>query len=783
MDLPVMQKLKVEELRIPISDLEDDLTLVIYPEQNSRAYQIQEAEAAIYNESPYQLLEGHTYEFELEGDHKENYTLQATTQGIVLPSKRHAYRGRITPSIYVGRLKLEVVHPSTHQKAAVSLEVIATKFNLDEDKSYRENYRQMLEDITDKCTDLMMQINTPVTQHVTIDYHTEPKTIYQRFCFVKSFLDTADFEEAILRIISNPSTTWNTKTTAIKTSQIKRVNRSITKQIVNGSNRIDTSDLPYLTRIGLTSIPRSIQSTTREESIDTPENRFIKHVLQVFLNFVESCQDVFERNKFSYAGTESKNLVEKINAYLSYSFFTEISEATTLKLNSPLLQKRSGYREILNRWLQFDLASRLIWQGGEDVYQAGKKDIATLYEYWVFFQLYDLIVAKFKLEAYQNQNFEHLFEKDQAGLSLKLKSGKELMIKGETDFESRNLSMRFSYNRTFGGKNTYEKGSAGSITTTLRPDYTLSIWPSSFTEPEAEKEEVITHIHFDAKYKIQNIQEQYTDSKEEEKLNEIEEDERKGTFKNIDILKMHAYKDAIRRTGGAYILYPGSVEKRFDGFHEVLPGLGAFPINPSQHDTGIRHLSSFLDQVIKHLVDRTTQRERINNVSNQILNEPRVSYGDRLKPVPNHLERTKIDVLQTYVLVGYAKTQQHLEWYTTKGLYNFRMNDHVGSIVLTLEVVQAKYLLLRESGKDVASQFFKITSRGPKVYSKAQLLALGYENPSQSDYLVVTIEPCNDWDPLEIHYKTFEAYQQLPGSVYSKAGTPFVVTLDQILNA
>src|SRR5690606_40325425 len=102
-----------------------------------------------------------------------------------------------------------------------------------------------------------------------------------------------------------------------------------------------------------------------------------------------------------------------------------------------------------------------------------------------------------------------------------------------------------------------------------------SIWPTSFTEEEAEKEEVITHIHFDAKYKIQNIRDQYTDSEEEEVLNRIEERGRKGTFKNIDILKMYAYKDAFRRKGGAYILCPGSVEKRFDGFHEVLPGLGA----------------------------------------------------------------------------------------------------------------------------------------------------------------------------------------------------------------
>lgn len=778
-----MQKPNDKVLQFDLHHIGEGLTLEIFPEQHSRIRQLDKVVAEQYNESVYQLFEGHSYEYEFLGINKANYHLRARINGVVVPSNRHTYRGRITPNIYVGNLPLEIVNTEKEQSFPISVEVIATKFDKKEDVSYRENYRQMLEDITDKCTDLMMQINTPVTQHVTIDHSTDNKTLYQRFCFVKSFLDSVDFEEAIIRIISNPSTLWKTEETSIKTSQIRRVNRTIAKQFVTASNRIDTSGLAYLNDIGLSSVPRSIQSDTRIESVDTPENRFIKHVLGVFLHFVEDCQTIFSTaKKYHFALRESNHLIEKINGYLSYSFFNEISDATTLKLNSPLLQKRSGYREVSNRWLQFDLASKLIWQGGEDVYEAGKRDIATLYEYWLFFQLYELIVDKFNLEVYQNQNFDHLFETDDSGLSLKLKSGKELMIKGETDFVSRNLSIRFSYNRTFKGGNDYVSGNAGSITTTLRPDYTLSIWPSSFTEIEAEKEDVITHIHFDAKYKIQNIQEQYIETADEEVLNKMDERERKGTYKNVDLLKMHAYKDAIRRTGGAYILYPGSVEKRFDGFHEVLPGLGAFTINPSKYDTGISGLSAFIDCVIQHLIDRTTQRERILNTSNQILKEPLLAYGNALKPLSIELEKGKIDVLNTFVIVGYTKSQEHLDWCLTNGVYNYRMNDNAGSLELTSDVVQAKYLLLRENGKEKANQLFRITSKGPKVYSKEKLVELGYTNPSQTDYLVVDIEPCTDWEDIEIAYKEFDEYKGLSGSIYTRVGQPFVVTLDKILS-
>ena len=44
----------------------------------------------------------------------------------------------------------------------------------------------------------------------------------------------------------------------------------------------------------------------------------------------------------------------------------------------------------------FELAAKLIWSGGEAVYGAGKKDIATLYEYWVFFKLLDLFQELFE---------------------------------------------------------------------------------------------------------------------------------------------------------------------------------------------------------------------------------------------------------------------------------------------------------------------------------------------------------------------------------------------------
>src|SRR5690606_11229831 len=229
----------------------------------------------------------------------------------------------------------------------------------------------------------------------------------------------------------------------------------------------------------------------------------------------------------------------ELEGQLHHTLFKDISRPSTLKLNSPVLQRKEGYREVLRVWLMFDLAAKLIWKGGDDVYSGGKKDIATLYEYWLFFKLLDLFQTLFEMEP---GGISDLIQETADGLNLQIKQGKHTALEGVYDTGSRKFNIRFSYNRSFGGKKTYPD--AGSWTTTLRPDYTLSFWPFGISESEAEEQELIVHVHFDAKYKIANLTDILPQNAESE-LNEEKTENRKGIYKNADLLKMHAYKDAI----------------------------------------------------------------------------------------------------------------------------------------------------------------------------------------------------------------------------------------------
>ena len=70
----------------------------------------------------------------------------------------------------------------------------------------------------------------------------------------------------------------------------------------------------------------------------------------------------------------------------------------------------------------------------------------------------------------------------------------------------------------------------------MRPDYTLSLWPGEITQEEAEKQELIVHIHFDAKYRLDKV---LLDSNEYD-VNEEKRQQELGVYKRADLLKMHA---------------------------------------------------------------------------------------------------------------------------------------------------------------------------------------------------------------------------------------------------
>ncbi len=753
-----------ELLEIPVTLLNGD-TVKIHLSSKKEKTLFYEPDNEIY-EAPFQICEGNIYDYQINDAYSLSDPLNS---GIVSPSKFKPFVGTISPNIYVGTLTLDVLDKSNNIAGIVKLEVRSVKTD------YKKDYRKMLSDITEQSVELIFRLNMPVTQTVEPDYKNDPKTLHQNFAFVKSVLDNDEFYDSVNKVVTSPVTKWIENETVRDTRSIKKAGSKILRQVSSASNRIPVYEEHHLITLGIKTVPVKIRFSEKTETVDTPENRFVKYVLNQFLFFVSH----FVSHFVSFLEEDNKTKLEAlaIESYLEqtlgHSIFKEISEPETIILNSPVLQRKEGYREILKIWLMFGLAAQLSWEGGEDVYNIEKRDVATLYEYWLFFELLKIVEKTFGITPKSD-----LIVNTNDKLDLKLKQGKTYFIEGVCIKYSRHLKIKFSYNRSFGGNSGTENYPiAGSWTRNMRPDYTLSIWPAGIEETQAEEEEFIVHVHFDAKYKIEKILESLGDAD----LDKEKQEQNRGTYKRADLLKMHSYKDAIRRTGGAYILYPGTGESAYEkrGFRELLPGLGAFQVRPSlTGDTGATELEKFFDDIVIHFMDRTSQREKtayrifdIHKDEPSVFQENKIVFNEKLEHTRNSDE--------IYVIVGYYNPSQ-LSWIEDKNLYNLRTNN----FILSSESVGAKYLLLHSKNELESGRLYLLKNVNPEIISKPELKKK-YKYPSDNTNLERT------YLLFEIENKTEELFPDIKWNIRklekyrggNLSGKPFIVTLKELMES
>jgi predicted component of viral defense system (DUF524 family) len=223
---------------------------------------------------------------------------------------------------------------------------------------------------------------------------------------------------------------------------------------------------------------------------------------------------------------------------------------------SQVLLKRDGYRQLNDYYRRFLLTGKVIWEGFEELVGTPSKDMATLYEYWCFFQLLDSVAAALGVQVDPRQfvvEGEGIFRVtiDQSGKS----RGK---IGHATVY----------YNRYF------RRRERRSYSVTLHPDYALEL-PSGRL------------IALDAKYKYQDLSKFMNTEVDEGE----ERDEDRLLFVKGDLYKMHTYRDALKAQA-VFVLYPGTEFRAFgvDGYKYAhlgalgpgFAGVGAVALRPGR---------------------------------------------------------------------------------------------------------------------------------------------------------------------------------------------------------
>lgn len=213
--------------------------------------------------------------------------------------------------------------------------------------------------------------------------------------------------------------------------------------------------------------------------------------------------------------------------------------------SSRVLQRRAGYRDLNVHWQEFLQARDPVWQPMQEAIDL--RDIATLYEYWVWFEL----CRRIQGELQGHRPVIDMIPPSEMGLPHGLRA--TFAGHGMLTFNAR----RRAYSGIF-----------------LRPDY---LW-----EPYDGRK-----VGFDAKFRLAR------DSAPMDAPGDEGSKDPLARAKVDDLVKMHAYRDAIPGLCCAVVLFPGNVADFRCVSKERVPdidvgdvlggnlnGVGAIPMAP-----------------------------------------------------------------------------------------------------------------------------------------------------------------------------------------------------------
>ncbi|MDD2883097.1 MAG: DUF2357 domain-containing protein [Rhodoferax sp.] len=693
-------------------------------------------EARQNSEERLQLRERGRYEYRLKPVGGEPLELTLLEDRCVHPSPVESDRGLIEPQDYCGLLPLTVISRYNPDRplARGSIEVRSVKLG------YREHYRGMLTCISKICAGLLMDCRAPTRLKLDTLWRDNHHIIEQQLEFLRYTLESSPFRSAIDEVLRNPHRRLEDNREERDISRPFKPGRDFARQIAVASRRVEVPEGHPLRSAGIRSLPAKVSVQSRTDFLDTAENRFVKMVLSEFRDFLADVASHLTRRTADIDKPETRRLLGDANrlrgmleTQLGRGFLPEISPPAVVPLGSPALQRKSGYRELLHFWLQFHAGAQLSWEGSADVFEAGARNVATLYEYWLFFQLEKLFRQRFSCDKPLHSI---IVDKEKAPPQLMLKRGVELRtpVAGTwSNTASRRLNAEFHFNRKFCRRHDQDK--AGSWSRGVQPDYTISIWPAEYSREDAERNELMAHIHFDAKYRVDSVRELLGDTADDDAF-ESGADKSAGertAAKYSDLLKMHAYRDAVRRTAGAYVLYPGNPgdDVRYNGYHEVLPGLGAFAVRPSAEGeaAGIEAVSKFLDDVINHLANRTTARERVTYhlAEAYTAKEQPVSYGALVLPESDIYgsEFRALPPAEEMVLIAWYGNDAQLDLARDEdGLYYVRLGSRRGALHIHPNLAMVRSVILHANATVFATGMLKLREPGFRIYTKSELRAV-----------------------------------------------------------
>jgi predicted component of viral defense system (DUF524 family) len=483
-------------------------------------------------------------------------------------------------SRFVGRVLLEF--EDSENIAPVEIFVRPRKL------SYDAEFYTMLENLAEEAIELVLaRSDRSDVDLMAISTKSRPTNL-QQFFLLRSIFKSTDIEASLSRIARFPHTALIEDVRSQRVASGVRNTKSFAMAMVTAVERVSVPHTHPLSK-KFSSIPRTVTTALRTETLNTPENRFLKFCLQTFLQFIESASRQLPPERTLYGAPSAwLNKAEALlRASLAKDFCVAAGRISLIPSASTVLQRKPGYRDILAAWSKFQSSAALSIPLIENSFAGGKRDAATLYEQWVFLQIRTVLVRSFKILTITR---DELLHRTRDGFSLSIASGRKPILSGAIEIESKEIAFNLYYNRTFSARGSVREGgitvgddTAESWSKSMRPDVTLTLWPYEAGTPDrglrlARKSATLIHMHFDAKYRFNLKSTVESDFQLPNGTARSALDE--ATVVADDIDKMHAYISAIRHSIAAFVVYPGDETLIFWESAERLKAVGAVNLRP-----------------------------------------------------------------------------------------------------------------------------------------------------------------------------------------------------------
>ncbi|MBZ5709325.1 DUF2357 domain-containing protein [Nannocystis pusilla] len=441
-----------------------------------------------------------------------------------------------------------------------------------------DDYTRMIEQLADEIAELPLEAGTAA--HGMFERDEDPARLrYLAFLYLR--LITSDQAPAHLQLVPALQ--------VILHHPHRRLMREAQWVPLERTRHVDPGSLHQLltTRAGLARspsnlalasalrghLPTYVEEAVPRTDLDVPENRFVRHVLDLAQDLVRTFRALARDRPLHFRRrleADCDQIARALAPINCHPLWAGLSPMARLPFDSTVLQSARGYKDIFRHYLRLRQSTRVPLEPARAAELLELKDIATLYELWTYFTvartLGDILGPPSSASGFIWTEFSASARR---GFQITWPKGHVLY-----------------YNLTFS-----RRSERFSYSVPLRPDITLDL----ASGPNAG-----LHI-FDAKFRLYRVDAPLAD----------DGDVDQATFRRDDIHKMHTYRDALgART--VWILYPGTVFKFYPTGREyplastpsklspIPGGVGSIPLIPAEL------LAPDLSATLLHLLGPTT---------------------------------------------------------------------------------------------------------------------------------------------------------------------------------